>query len=128
MYDYKAALKDDIKFVSQDYEWGEAILTQYLKEDEDISELRDKMYEDLWDDDSVTGNGSGSYTFNREDAKNYVLENMNLLHDACIDFDCDPELIGKKFLEEDWEWFDVTIRCSLLGIAIEELLDEIFDN
>ena len=40
----------------------------------DPDELYETLYDELWVDDSVTGNGSGSYTFNREKAKEYVLE------------------------------------------------------
>ena len=34
------------------------------------------------------------------------------------------EDIGKHFISQDWEWFDVTIRCYLLGQAIAEVLEE----
>ena len=38
----------------------------------DREELEEVVNDNLWCDDSVTGNGSGSYTFNREAAKEYV--------------------------------------------------------
>lgn len=32
--------------------------------------------------------------------------------------------IGNRFLDEDWEWLDVTIRCYILGSVISELLED----
>ena len=39
--------------------------------------------------------------------------------EALTEFCTDNETT-KKFMENDWEWFDVTIRCYLLsGVAAE---------
>lgn len=48
-----------------------------------------------------------------------------MLRDALREFCVKAETIGDKFLSNDWEYFDVTIRCYLLGGAIEAALDEI---
>ena len=34
----------------------------------------------------------------------------------------------KKFLNEEFEWMDVTIRCYLLAQAISEALEEVEDE
>lgn len=119
-YNYLESMKEDVK----EYITNNAELTI-----EDLiynrSELEEKLNDDLWINDSVTGNASGSYTFNSYKAKEYVLDNMNLLEDMCNEFDIDAETIGKKFLKEEWEWMDVSIRCYLLGSAISETLDDI---
>lgn len=93
----------------------------------DREELEEIANDSLWADDSVTGNGSGSYTFNREAAKEYVIgsdDGMDTLRDAVREFDCEHEAFT-AFLEENWEYLDVTIRCYLLGQAIIAALDEL---
>lgn len=119
-YNYLESMKEDVK----EYIKGNAELTI-----EDLiynrSDLEEKLNNDLWINDSVTGNASGSYTFNSYRAKEYVLDNMNLLEDMCNEFGIDAETIGKKFLDGAWEWMDVLIRCYLLGSAISETLDDI---
>ena len=117
-YNYLEAIKQDIKtFLEDEFEYRYSNL--------DADELQEQLYCDLWAEDSVTGNGSGSYTFCRETAKEYVLENMEECVDALKEFCVEAETIAEKFLCEDWEYFDVTIRCYLLGQAISEVLEEI---
>ena len=121
MYDYREAMTEDVK------EW--------IKENIDLTEwtedregLEQQLNDDLWTEDSVTGNGSGSYTFNRVQASLYALDNMDLLHKAIDEFATDPATVGDKFISEDWEWFDVTIRCYLLGSVISDVLNEMEEN
>ena len=117
-YSYLESMKSDIK----DY-----ITENYEKEDyENISE--EELNDDLWTEDSVTGNASGSYTFCRETAKGYVLDNLDLVQEMASEFGIDNATIGEKFLEEDFEWFDVSIRCYLLGAAIHESLEELLED
>lgn len=124
MYDYREAMKEDIK--------------EYLKNDAELSSndiiymddnTRDSLYDDLFVNDSVTGNASGSYTFNSFKAGEYVKDNIDLCRESLQEFCVDADTIAEKFLEEEWEYFDVTIRCYLLGecldTAIEELKDEL---
>lgn len=90
-------------------------------------ELEEIANDSLWVDDSATGNGSGSYTFNREAAKEYVTrsdDGMDTLRDAVREFDCEHEAFS-ELLEENWEYLDVTIRCYLLGQAISAAIDEL---
>lgn len=93
----------------------------------DREELEEIANDILWVEDSVTGNGSGSYTFNRVAAKEYVTrsdDGLDTLRDAVREFDCEHEAFS-AFLEENWEYLDVTIRCYLLGQAISAALDEL---
>ena len=119
-YNYLEAMKEDVK----EYLKNEAELTL-----DDLiynrSDLEEKLHDDLWVNDSVTGNASGSYTFNSYKAMEYVLDNMDLLEDMCKEFGVDNDTIGKKFLACEWEWMDVSIRCYLLGQVIGEVLDEV---
>ena len=50
---------------------------------------------------------------------------MDTVTEALREFCVDAETIAEKFLEEDWEYFDVAARCYILGAAISEALDEI---
>lgn len=124
-YNYYEAMKEDVKQFLED-----EFLNQYSDVDS-LEELSEKLHDDLWINDSITGNGSGSYTFNSLEAKKYVLDNMDLCKEALVEFCTPAEEIGKRFLNEDWEYLDVTIRCYILGSVISELLEdaeEDFDN
>lgn len=122
MYDYREALKRDILDYLEDN-------ADFLyPEVDDLEELEERLCDDLWTCDSVTGNGSGSYTFNRGEAQEYVFDNMDECIEALKEFCVDAETIAEKFLSEDWEYFDVTIRCYLLGECISDVMEEIKDG
>lgn len=119
-YNYLEAMKEDVK----EYLKNEAKLTL-----DDLlynrSDLEEKLHDDLWVNDSVTGNASGSYFCNTYKSKECVLDNMDLLKEMCQEFGTGAETIGQKFIDDEWEWMDVSIRCYLLGQAISEALDEV---
>ena len=121
MYDYLQAVKDDVREYIEDND----ILTEYSDLDKD--DLYEKLNDDLWTDDSVTGNGSGSYTFDRNEAKEYLFDSNGFEYFAEMipEFGIDAKEIADRLASQDWEWFDVSIRCYLLGQAISEVLDEL---
>ena len=115
-YNYLEELKSDVR------NYIKEVASDYM-DCEDMDELRDSVYDNLWDEDSVTGNGSGSYTFNREKAKEYVSDNMDLMVEAYKDLDSIESLVDD--LEAlDFETIDVTIRCYLLSQALDEVLED----
>ena len=115
-YNYLEELKSDVR------NYIKEVASDYM-DCEDMDELRDSLYDNLWDEDSVTGNGSGSYTFNREEAKKYVSDNMDLMVEAYKDLDSIESLVDD--LEAlDFETIDVTIRCYLLSQALDEVLED----
>ncbi len=114
MYDYKKAMTEDIE--QELWERG------FIGVD-DLDEAYQELYDDLWIEDNVTGNGSGSYTFDNYKAKEYVTDNIELCAEALREFCVDAETIADKFLYEEWEYFDVTIRCYLLGEVLGEVLE-----
>ena len=119
MYNYMEAIKDDVR---QAIKWDYP--TDEWKGRRD--ELEEKLNDDLWINDSVTGNASGSYTCNSSTAREYVTEDgISYISDMCAEFGIEAEEIGRRFIQEDWEWMDVSIRCYLLGQAISEALDEL---
>ena len=117
MFNYLEAVKEDVK----DYIENEVNREDY----ESREELEEYLYDTLWICDSVTGNGSGSYTFNREEARENVMGDTETVVEALKEFCTEPETIAEKFLSEDWEYFDVAARCYALGSAISSALDEI---
>lgn len=116
MYDYLKAIKEDVK----EYVNNEINLSDY----EDMEELEQELNDTLWIDDSVTGNGSGSYTFSRQEAKKNLIGNFDLIREMIQEFCIPSDEVIDKFLSEDYEYFDVSIRCYLLGQAIAEVLEE----
>lgn len=115
-YDYTAEIKDDIRsYISNN--------SIEPKDYESRDQMYEALYDNLWVDDSVTGNGSGSYTFNSAKAENNLVGNRDLLSDAMDEFGSNST--------EDWkkaalmpEWADVVIRCYLLGEALGTVLNE----
>lgn len=123
-YNYYEAMKEDIKnYIAENYtreELDEKML--------DLDNFSEDLNDDLWTVDSVTGNGSGSYTFSREKAKDYILsdlDNVYLLREALKEFCIDGDTIAEKFLSEEWEYFDVTVRCYILGSVINNVLEDL---
>ena len=112
LYNYHEAVKDDIR--------------EYIKENYDsvTEKMRAEMFDTILGEDSVTGNASGSYTMNRAIAKEYVIENIDLLNRAVDEYGFNKKDIGEQFLSEEWEQLDVLIRLYLVG----EYFDDIFSE
>lgn len=111
-YNYFEAVKNDVKT------W--IIDNNLTVTAENREEIEQQLNDDLFVCDSVTGNGSGSYTFSTWQAEENLCHNWDLLAEALAEFCCDVD-----FLKKGAEACDVTIRCYLLGSAISEVLDEI---
>jgi len=90
-----------------------------IAEADDLEELADLLNEKCWDNDGVTGNASGSYTFSRWEAENNIAHNLDTLVEACGEFGQD---IGEA-IRKGAEYCDVTIRCYLLGEAVALAID-----
>lgn len=116
-YNYKNVIVEDI--------------LEYIEEEGltgDRDELSERLNDDLWMDDGVTGNGSGSYFYNAEESKEAVLgdpEAETYIHDLIGDFGMTSHDIAEHLF--DWEYWDVSIRCYLLGECIEMALDKLYE-
>lgn len=115
-YNYFENVKDDI--LSEIAERG-IIVTS-----ENIGEVYEELYDDLFVSDSVTGNASGSYTFNNWEAENNLCHNGDLLREACREFGGD---LG-EWIERGAEYCDVSIRCYLLSQCLSEALEEVCEE
>ena len=124
-YDYIVAMKEDIREAISDWNnWNGAdaqVTPGTLAENRD--RLEQMLYDNLFVDDGVTGNASGSYFFNAWKAEEAISHNFDLLGEALTEFGCDHSYI----MEKGAEACDVTIRCYLLGQALSDVLDEIED-
>lgn len=117
-YNYRETVRNDvIEQIKDGYK--ENSLRLYKEEGREA--LEEYLNDELWIDDQVTGNGSGSYTFNTWEAEENLCHNMSLLEEACDEFGQD---VGEA-VKRGAEYCDVTIRCYLLGSAISEAIDEL---
>lgn len=115
MYDYYEAMKNDVReYIENEIDFSEF---------DTLEELEEKLNDELWTVDSVTGNGSGSYTFNTYKAEENICHNLDLLAEALEEFGG-----GCDILKDGAEAADVTIRCYLLGSTIAEVLPEFEDE
>lgn len=112
-YNYLKAVTEDVREYIED----EINRTDWI---DDRGGLEEKLNDILWTTDSVTGNASGSYTFNAWKAEENLCHNMNLLADVCEEFGDDMGELVKRGAEI----CDVTIRCYLLSQAISDVLDD----
>ena len=116
MYNYLENVKEDVK--------------EYIKEneikvtEENRDDLEQELNDNLFIEDSVTGNASGSYYCNTYNAEQALVGNFDLLREALEMFG----ETGADFLEHGAEWADVIIRCYILSQAISEVLDEIIEG
>lgn len=117
-YDYNYEMRQDVRTAIDE---GYSLDEWRGRRDE----LEEKLNEDLWIDDGVTGNASGSYYCNSYKAMQAVMDNMELLQEALYEFGADYADIGRRFMAGDWEYFDVSIRCYLLSSVVADVLDDI---
>lgn len=115
MYNYKEHVKEDTKKAIEEYIDFHGIDIN----EKDTDELTETLFDKLWIADSVTGNGSGSYTFNAAKAEENLAGNWSLAKEAMDEFGCTENPFDKGP-----EWVDVTIRCYLLSECISEVLNE----
>lgn len=102
--------EDVINYLKENY----SIQTLSAKTSKDRDSFCDQLEDALYTEDSVTGNGSGSYTFNQIEAEQNLVSNWDLLKEAITELgpDFDPLAAGP-------EACDVLIRCYLLPEAID---------
>lgn len=123
MYNYQANVLADVRqWMNDNAEYIDGRFGKITEDSRD--DAVQWLYDEMFTSDSVTGNGSGSYTFSTWKAEENLCHNLDLLGEALTEFGCDSSYI----MEEGAEACDVTIRCYLLYGAISEALDEYLDN
>lgn len=114
-YDYLSAVESDVR----EYIENNVNFHDYS----DLDEMKEDLNEKLFVEDSVTGNASGSYTFNTWKAEEYLCHNLDLLAEANEEFGGSSDI-----LSDGAEMCDVTIRCYLLGQAIENVAPDMWQD
>lgn len=113
-YNYETAVRADVARWILD---NEIDLNDYDDSDNLIEYLNDELFAC----DAVTGNASGSYTFNAWKAEKYLCHNLDILQDAIDEF-------GGELDIRNAEACDVTIRCYLLGEAVSDVVNNIWEE
>jgi hypothetical protein len=114
-YDYLSAVENDVReYIEENVDFHDY---------SDLDEMMEDLNEKLFVEDSVTGNASGSYTFNTWKAEEYLCHNLDLLAEANEEFGGSSDI-----LSDGVEMCDVTIRCYLLGQAIENVAPDMWQD
>ena len=87
------------------------------------------VYDNLFIDDCVTGNGSGSYFFNAAKAREAVADAIwdEKILDALSEIGVDGSQIAQYLRDGDAESLDVCIRCAMLDEVYGEI-EEYFSD
>ena len=122
-YDYRRAITDDIK----DWIVNDTDLIEEGYMDGRDDDLYNWIYDEVFDEDSITGNGA--YYYDTEDkCSEYLSNNFDLLYPAIEEFEVDNEvqILIKHYENQDLaRYFDCTIRCYLLMDCIYAAVDEL---
>ena len=120
MYDYRKEMIKNIKkyvirnnWVEKNYHIGD-----------DYSKMLDKLYDELWDKDEITGNGKNYYDEENKCAV-YVMDNLPLYFEAAREFNLLPLTQMSWEREHAAQHMDATIRCYLLRDCLEEACEEL---
>lgn len=119
IYSYPKAVKSDIReYLKDELDVGKfGLLIQ--GDDDTIEDVREEAFED----DSITGNASGSYTMNSLKAEQNLTGNWDLLQEAKEELNPTIDLI-----EKGPEFCDVLIRCYLVDWCFNETLNDIVNQ
>ena len=125
-YDYRRVITDDV------IDWivnNSDILEEGIEDGRD-DDLYNWIYDEVFDEDSITGNGT--YYYGTEEFCSECLSgNFDLLYEAIHEFAINDEI---NVLIEHYEnkdlarYFDCTIRCYLLMDCIYAAVDELKAN
>lgn len=120
-YDYYIEVTNDIE-CWMDKDGDPFDLSQF----EDREEATEFLYDELWAEDAITGNGPDWYA-SEEECEEFICHNLNLLFDALFEFgELEESLLDnlhKHYKEKNLaRWADCTIRCYVLNNAIEGAL------
>ena len=116
---YLAMIEDDVR------EWiNDNIDLDEYKGNRDA--LKEKLNDELFNENCITGNASGSYYCDAYKAEEDLEHCWDLLAEALEEFGYD--ISATEMLDKGAEWCDVTIRCYLVGEAIRNVLDELEED
>ena len=122
-YNYREAIIQDIKnwILKQD---RNGQLNNLYPEDMPYDEIIEHVIEDVWGEDSVTGNGLDGYA-SEEECQKYVATNLSLYFEATNDFGDFPNNGTPWIYKNPAQHMDATIRCYLLSECVREACDQL---
>ena len=90
----------------------------------------DVVYDNIFVDDAVTGNGSGSYFFNAAKARDAVADAIwdEKILNALSEIGISGDRIAQYLRDNDAESLDVCIRCAMLGEVYGEIEEHFSDR
>lgn len=117
MKKYTEQVRDDIM------KWIEDNADYYnLDRFECAEELAEYLEENIINE--VTGVKSGTYTFNSEEAKEYVLNDMDTVINTMHCYN--GAYVAEKILNGNYEWLDMRTRLEVFPSVAYEVAKEIF--
>lgn len=115
-YDYvKSETQDIIEYIKDNIDLNEF-------KDMDDNKFSDYLQDQLWTEDSVTGNGSGSYFCNADKARECLCGNEDLINEVYQDL-CDSSQLLRDITSP--ETIDCNIRCYILRKCIDKAVRQI---
>ena len=117
MYDYYEEVKQSIEDVINDEAY---YLNIEAVRPNDLEEYEEVLNNELWNEDAVTGNASGSYYYNSYKAEEALINNLSLASEALQEFGYN----NIDVLDKGAEWLDVIIRCYVLPSCIAEYIED----
>ena len=121
MYDYREAVKDAVITYLNENIVSFTNQTKITVKEYVIAKYNE-ILEEMELSDDVTGNGSGSFTFSRDIAKEYVLDNLDIVAEMYENGYITNSHVVDTFLYGQWESMDVVIRCYLLPIIFSDMV------
>lgn len=119
-YNYLEAMVEDI---TEWMEYNDFDLSEYT----DLEEAHENLYDELWGEDDVTGNGEMGYA-TKVDYENYLCHNWDAFFEAienfCVDMNDIIEIFNKSDSTEFLKYCDTLIRLNTLDMAIDTALED----
>lgn len=119
-----------VELVKQSLEDNKETILELLNEKSvdlrDEQEVVDTIVENFTYSDEITGNGSGSFTFSRSEARDIILDNLDDMVTILNEVGYNAfEEIGKALVEDNFEELDVIARTFVLSQSATEFASEL---
>lgn len=119
-YNYYKEMANDIFLYIKDNEL-------FPKDDETMWQYEDRLFDELWCEDCITGNG-GMFYAPEDDCLDYVAHNLDLYFQAANEWDSFPKASDQWIYINPGQYMDCTIRCYILGQCISQVVDENWED
>lgn len=114
-YNYLEAVTEDAKSYIEENYTAEEIREMF----EDRYNWECTLCDDMWTADSVTGNASGSYTFNTYQAEEYICHNLDILAEAVEEWGGNMDVLKSGFTKAGVKAFERDTVAEIFS-ALEE--------